>query len=95
MKKEKMKEIKIMNSNTMELTMDELEMVNGGDAMDHVMGAVIGGEYCAVAGFLGGLLAAGPVGAVAGFGGGLVAGGVAGGIAGEQGLGKILRTVTP
>jgi hypothetical protein len=76
MKKEKMKEIKIMNSNTMELTMDELEMVNGGDAMDHVMGAVIGGGYCAVAGFLGGLLAAGPVGAVAGFGGGLVAGGV-------------------
>ena len=95
MKKEKKKEIKIMNTSTMELTMDELETVNGGDAVDHVIGAVIGGGYCAMAGFFGGLLAAGPVGAAAGFGSGLVAGGVVGGIAGEKGLGKIIRAVTP
>ena len=31
-----------MNTNTMELNLNEMAMVNGGDTMDHVAGAIAG-----------------------------------------------------
>ena len=66
-----------MNTNTMELSMEEMEQVNGGvDVAAGLLGFVFGaGKGAAVGGSLG--LAAGPVGAAVG----AMIGGVAGGIA--------------
>lgn len=66
-----------MNTNTMELSMEEMEQVNGSvDVAAGLLGFVFGaGKGAAVGGSLG--LAAGPVGAAVG----AMIGGVAGGIA--------------
>ena len=89
-----------MELNKMELTMDELAMVNGGDVWDHVVGffsgAAAGAFTGLAAGGLGGLVVAGPAGAVTGGLGGFVvgaaAGGVAGGIAGAEKIRELMDT---
>ena len=84
-----------MNTNTMELNLNEMEMIAGGDIWDHVNGAIRGALGGAVVGFIGGLATAGPAGGVVGFGGGFVAGGVAGGIVGDKVIESGFRRVFP
>ena len=84
-----------MNTNTMELNLNEMEMIAGGDIWDHVNGAIRGAVGGAVVVAIGGLITAGPVGGVVGFGGGLVAGGVAGGIVGDEVIESGIRRVFP
>ena len=75
-----------MNTNTMELNLDEMAMVSGGDVLDHVEGAFDGGVVCGVGGLIvGGIIAGGP-GAGIGFCAGAVGGGIAGGILGLSGI---------
>ena len=64
-----------MNTNTRELNMDEMEMVNGGFS---VWGAIAGAIYGGAVGATGGGCVGGPVGGVIGG----VIGGIAGGIVG-------------
>ena len=66
-----------MNTNTMELNLNEMAAVNGGDTKDHVTGAVVGAT-------VGGILGAG-VGTVFGAPGvifGTIAGATGGGVTG-------------
>ena len=75
-----------MDTNTMELNLNELETVNGGDVWDHVLGVftgAMGGAFTGMAaGGLGGLGVAGPAGAVTGGLGGFAVGAVGGAVAG-------------
>jgi len=73
-----------MNTNTMELNLNEMETVNGGDAMDHIAGAVMGFGIGGLAGLGVGSAVAGPVGAPVGAFVGCVGGAVAGGIVGAD-----------
>ena len=81
-----------MDTNRMELGMDELAMVNGGGVWDHVLGAAEGVSGGFFAGLFGGLAIAGPAGGVAGMFGGAVVGGVAGGIGGVSGINNVINT---
>lgn len=82
--KEKVKEIKIMNTNTMELNLDELEMISGGDVWDRVKGTLIGAGIGCVSGAICGVVTAGPVGAAAGGVTGAAAGAIVGETAGYE-----------
>ena len=73
-----------MNTNTMELNLNEMAMVTGGDAVDHVRGAVCGGFLCGIGGLVVGGVVGGAPGLVIGMVGGAVAGGTAGGILGMK-----------
>ena len=55
-----------MNANTMELNLDELEMVTGGDLWNRVKGALVGAAVGCVGTTISGFIAAGPFGAAAG-----------------------------
>ena len=67
-----------MNTNTMELNMEEMALVNGGsDFMDHLAGAAGGMAMGGSAGFVAGM-PGGPVGVVTG----MIAGGVTGAVVG-------------
>ena len=81
-----------MDTNRMELGMDELAMVNGGGVWDHVLGAAEGVAGGFFAGLFGGLAIAGPGGAAVGSVGGAVAGGVVGGVAGHSGIDDAIYT---
>ena len=81
-----------MNTNTMELNLNEMELVNGGGVWDHVLGAAEGVSGGFFAGLFGGLAIAGPGGAAVGSIGGAVAGGVVGGVAGHSGIGDAIET---
>ena len=81
-----------MNTNTMELNLNEMELVNGGSIGDHVLGALVGVGTGFFAGMFGGLAIAGPAGGVAGMFGGAVVGGVAGGIGGVSGINNVINT---
>ena len=81
-----------MNTNTMELKLNEMELVNGGGFWDHVLGAAEGVAVGFFAGLGGGLAIAGPGGAAVGCVGGAVAGGVAGGVAGHSGIDDVIET---
>ena len=81
-----------MNTNTMELNLNEMELVNGGSIGDHVLGALVGVGTGFFAGMFGGLAIAGPGGAAVGCVGGAVAGGVAGGVAGHSGIDDVIET---
>ena len=71
--REKKGKVSKMN-NAMELNLNEMESVNGGDLLDVFKKAVIGGVTGAVTGIVVGGLIGGPPGAAAGF----IAGGTAG-----------------
>ena len=80
-----------MNTNTMELNLNEMAMVTGGDVLDHVEGAFDGAVVCGISGLIiGGLIGGGP-GAAIGFGGGAVVGGIAGGILGLSGIQELFN----
>ena len=81
-----------MNTNTMELNLNEMELVNGGGIWDHVLGAVEGVAGGFFAGMFGGLAIAGPGGAAVGSVGGAVVGGVVGGVAGQSGVNNVINT---
>lgn len=84
-----------MNTNTMELNLDEMEMITGGDLWNRVKGAVAGAAIGCVGGTITGLIAAGPVGAAVGFVGGTVGGAVVGGIAGGEKVQEMLSYLRP
>lgn len=73
-----------MNTNTMELNLDELEMITGGDVWDHVKGTLIGAGIGCVSGAICGFVTAGPVGAAAGGVTGAAAGAIVGETAGYE-----------
>ena len=74
-----------MNTNMMELNLDEMEMVNGGwDLWGSVKGALIGAGSGAVVGAIGGAILAGGIGAVPGALGGATASAIGGFLAGGQ-----------
>ena len=80
-----------MNTNTKELNLNEMEMVTGGDVLDHVEGAFDGGVVCGISGLIvGGIIGGGP-GAAIGFGAGAVGGGIAGGILGLSGIRELFN----
>jgi hypothetical protein len=81
-----------MDTNTMELNLNEMELVNGGSIGDHVLGALVGVGTGFFAGMFGGLAIAGPAGGVVGMVGGAVAGGVVGGVAGQSGVNNAIKT---
>ena len=81
-----------MNTNTMELNLNEMELVNGGGVWDHVLGAAEGVAGGFFGGLFGGLAIAGPGGAAVGSVGGAVVGGVAGGVAGHSGIDDAIYT---
>ncbi len=67
-----------MNTNTMELNLNEMEMITGGDAGDHFAGAVMGMGLGAITGGLTG----GLVGGLPGIGTGAIIGAPIGAVAG-------------
>ena len=71
-----------MNTNRMKLSMDELEMVSGGDVWDRVKGTLTGAGIGCVSGAICGFVTAGPIGALAGGVSGAAAGAVVGETAG-------------
>ena len=86
-----------MNTNMMELNLNEMEMVNGGtSAEDHYLGAITGMTFGGLGGLAVGSAIGGVVGGVPGacVGGqigcltGMVGGAVAGGIVGVSAIGK-------
>ena len=79
-----------MNANTMELNLDELEMVTGGDLWNRVKGALVGAAVGCVGTTISGFIAAGPFGAAAGCISGVAAGAIVGGMAGYEEL--VVRT---
>ena len=79
-----------MNSNTMELNLDELEMVTGGDVWDRIKGTLVGVGIGCVSGAICGFVTAGPIGAAAGG----VTGAATGAIVGETaGFDKMKETM--
>lgn len=79
-----------MNTNMMELNLNEMEkVIGGGDTLDHVCGAVTGATV--------GMMVGTGIGSIAGAPGcvvGLIAGGVGGGVAGGYfGISKIKNRV--
>ena len=81
-----------MNTNTIELNLNEMELVNGGSIADHVLGAVEGLVIGTFTGMFGGLAIGGPGGAAVGTVGGAVVGTVAGGVAGHSGIKNVIST---
>ncbi len=73
-----------MNTNTMELNLDELEMISGGDVWDRVKGTLIGAGIGCVSGAVCGFVTAGPIGAAAGGVTGAAAGTIVGETAGYE-----------
>ena len=69
-----------MDTNRMELSMDELEMVNGGDTAKQVSLAATSVTICAVYGGGAGMLAGGPIGAAIGAAAGAAVGGICYGV---------------
>ena len=72
-----------MNTNTMELNMNEMEMVNGGWSLKGVLKEA--GKYAGIYAAAGGgimLVVSGPAGAVVGAGAGALVGGVGGALIG-------------
>ncbi len=85
----------MMNTNTIELNLNEMEIVTGGDFWNHVIGAVTGmGVGALVGGLVGGAVSSGMGAPV-----GIMIGAVAGGIVGiediletaDSGMHKILE----
>ena len=74
-----------MNTNTMELSMEEMELINGGfDLWGAIKGALIGAGTGAVGGAIGGAIIGGGVGAIPGALAGALVGGAAGAVAGGR-----------
>ena len=73
-----------MNTNTMELSLNEMEMAVGGDFLDRLKGALIGAGICCATSAVGGFVAAGPFGAVAGAISGAAAGAIGGAMSGYE-----------
>lgn len=71
-----------MNTNMMELNLDELEMISGGDVWDRVKGALVGAAVGCVGTTVAGFIAAGPFGAAAGAISGTAGGAIGGAMAG-------------
>ena len=81
-----------MNANTMELNLDELEMVTGGDWWNRVKGALVGAAVGCVGTTISGFIAAGPFGAAACAISGAASGALVGGMAGYEEM--IVRTAS-
>ena len=79
-----------MNANTMELNLDELEMVTGGDLWNRVKGALVGAAVGCVGTTISGFIAAGPFGAAAGAISGAAGGAIVGGMSGYEEM--VVRT---
>ena len=78
-----------MNANTMELNLDELEMVTGGDLWNRVKGALVGAAVGCVGTTISGFIAAGPFGAAAGAISGAAGGAIV--VARAKGSGDVLE----
>ena len=74
----------------MELKLDELEMVTGGDLWNRVKGALVGAAVGCVGTTISGFIAAGPFGAVAGAISGTAGGAIVGGMSGYEEM--VVRT---
>ena len=84
-----------MNTNTMELNLNEMEMVIGGvDALDHAAGALTGVTVGMMVGGMVGSIAGAPGAVIAGIAGG-VGGGVAGGYFGITKISNWLKEHLP
>ena len=81
-----------MNANTMELNLDELEMVTGGDLWSRVKGALVGAAVGCVSATIPGFIAAGPFGAAACAISGAASGAITGGMARYEEM--IVRTAS-
>ncbi len=79
-----------MNANTMELDLNELEMVTGGDWWNRVKGALVGAAVGCVGTTIVGFIAAGPFGAAAGTISGTVGGAIGGAMSGYEEM--VVRT---
>ena len=80
-----------MNTNMMEMNLNEMAAINGGDALDHATGAVTGTTVGAMVGAGVGSIAGAP-GVVIGMGVGAIAGGVSCGILGINKVKSWLRS---
>lgn len=80
-----------MNTNMMEMNLNEMAAINGGDALDHAAGAVTGTTVGLMVGSGVGSIAGAP-GVVIGMGVGAIAGGISCGILGINKVKSWLRS---
>ena len=73
-----------MNTETMELNLNEMETVSGGSFWDHLNGVTVGMGAGGLAGLAVGSAVAGPTGGMVGLAAGAVGGAIAGGIVGAE-----------